>query len=244
MEIIPSKAAMSLTSQNWKWLHEESWGEKHQIFASKCSCFSNVGPQKFSWTSQGGGKGHPLAQHTGYLLSGRWILEEQGSERLLMAAQLQWEVGIFERAWISVSLVDTTASFTAELQPLNWLLVALMYRLAPDQMILSGDIPTSISQSFTTREVVCPTGNLLNSFAHTLVEIDLESWEAFRFTAKAREELSWVRKRVEREKRDIERLSRPVKRPFLIRLLTALSPMRRRGRSPMIHPLTKYRQRL
>ena len=250
MEIIPSKIALTLTHSDWKWLHEESWNDQHREFASKCGCFSNIGAHRSTWLSPGG-QGKPQASITGFVRVGRWVLEESNTGKLLSALQLQWEDGTFDTAWIAVSTPEESTLRTDEEHPLNWMIEAVIRRLSPDQVTISGDIPKHIVSSFDAGRCLTPKGhnsiNILDNQLMTITEIvrlTKESWDQCSTTKKARGDLSWVQKRVDRERRELEKNSNPRKKPFLLRLLIAMSPMRRMNRSKMVHPLTKYRARL
>jgi hypothetical protein len=245
MEMIPSKIALSLTGSSWKWLHEESWTDEHRNFASKCSCFYNIGPQKTVWLSVGG-KGRPMAAVAGFSRAGRWILEEQAKggnlppQRLLGAAQIQWEDAIFTTAWISLSMKMPEDNPPTE-NPVNWLIETIIQRLSPDCITVSGDIPQDYFEHFTVLKGLDPDPGKFSLSPIAIVRISCDDWDSYPTAASAKRDLGWVKKRTEREQKEAARLKQPRKSPLLIRVLSALSPMRRSRRESMIHPLTKYR---
>lgn len=241
MEIVPSKAAMTLTGPNWRWLHEEAWDDYHRVFASECVCFFFVGPHRNSWLSPGGRR-LPPHLNCGYQRAGRWLLESTEDKSLHMGAQLQWEDGIFSRAWLAISESGGAIDFDDEKHPLNWLVDALYNRLRPDLLTLSGDIPYHFQNSFELTKIIAPRAQDLKH-QESVLKIEPDKWKSWPLAHLARQELSWVRRRVEREEKEEARLATPKKRPFLIRLLVAMSPIRRMRREKMIHPLTRYRNR-
>ena len=241
MKIISSKIALTLTGTHWRWLHEESWTDQQRVFASKCACFSNIGAHKSTWLSPGG-KGRPLPAKKGYSKVGRWLLEETDTLAIWGAAQLHWEESIYSNAWLSISSADESPVFENSLLPLNWLIEAVMRRLAPDVVTLSGCIPTVYSQEFEQVKIFLPAGPFRFSSQSDTVRLNLHSWDNFIAAEPARQNLAWVKKRVERERKEEARLSQPRKQPMLIRILASLSPIRRAPRhEKMIHPLTRYR---
>ncbi|MCX6127216.1 MAG: hypothetical protein NTV34_21045 [Proteobacteria bacterium] len=173
---------------------------------------------------------------------GRWLLEETVSLAIWGAAQLQWEESIYSNAWISISSADEAPAFENHLQPLNWLIETVLRRLAPDVVTLSGCIPAAYTQEFEEVKVFLPAGPFRFSSHTNTVRINVHSWDSFLPAEPARQNLGWVKKRVERERKEEARSSQPRKQPLLIRILASLSPIRRAPRhEKMIHPLTRYR---
>lgn len=242
MNIIPSKAAMIITSAGWRWVHESAWEDQHLAFAEKCPCFSNFGLLKMTWTKQTGTAKKPAAT-TGFFRAGRWILERTTDHALLAAAQLQWEISVFERGWLFISEIEPQMLQSLPEPPLYWLLEALINRLCPDLLTLAGDIPSALRLITSPKLVTSFTATREVKTSVPLMELTVEAWHNFESAQGARTELSWVRKRTEREKREEKAAAAPRKRPFLLRILISLSPMRRPSREKMIHPITRYRQK-
>lgn len=234
---------MTITSPHGNWIHESSWDPEHAAFAAKCPCFSGSDLQRLTWASKGG-RGRPTPLGTSYWQAGRWLLQNPTTHDFLAAASLQWEAGLFNNAWLFFSDMGG-AAFAGETNPAFWLVEAIFQRLTPDVMTLHGSSWIHALQDIGELKTVAAPNQELSGFEKTtIVRIDRMAWLNFPAAAACRKELDWIRRQVARENRDQEFAARPSKRPFLLRILLALSPMRGRRSSKMVHPIDRLKRHL
>lgn len=252
MEIISSKVSLNLTTGPWRWLHESTWEDYHLIFASKCPCFSNDGVHRSRVCAMSKPSKNDILPG-GFHPAGKWILENKDTKTLVMAANLQWEDAAFQSAWIAFSQSkDQIMECEEERNPIHWLLETLLQLLRPDVVTLSGDLPPFYWLKFSDHKQRIavpekfPQGGFRGGIlaGASILKLDLETWNNADFLSVARQELGWVKKRAERAQKELQLSNSPKQRPFLLRFLLALSPVRRRRREKMIHPLHRYRSRL
>ena len=223
-----------------RWLHESAWDSDHTAFAENCSCFSASPLQRRSWVSTGG-RGKPAPLGTGFLQSGRWVFQTKESKEIIAAASLEWDESLFTVAWIYFE--DPKEQLTREKNPALWLIDALVQRLGPDAVNIHGKtIVDSLKDLGEIKTIAVPTSEKVST--EVVLRFDRESWKNYPGVAEVRKELDWVRKQVARETRAQEFARKPEKRPWLFRILVAMSPMRGRRSSKMVHPIDRLKRKL
>lgn len=249
-QIISLKASMTITCPQGKWIHESAWTPEHSAFAAKCPCFSGTSLHRLTWISYGG-RDRPKPLGTGYFQAGRWIFARhpeaqrtEGSESMVAAASLQWEDGLFTSAWIFFSDTDG-GTLTGEANPAFWLVEAIVQRLVPDMFVLHGSPWISSLREFGEMKVISIPNPAQTDFDKvTIVKLDREAWQNFPGSTMPHKDLDWIKRQVARENRQQQFASQTPKRPFLLRILLALSPMRRARSSKMVHPIDRLKRYL
>lgn len=231
---------MTITTATGSWVHESAWQAEHSAFAENCSCFSLSRIQRRSWVPAGG-RGKPSPLGTRFIQSGRWVLQIKETKDIIAAASLEWDESLFTVAWLYFE--DRDAQLTGEANPAFWLIEAVVQRLGPDAVNIHGAaLVESLKELGEQKLIAIPT-----SFGFTkecILKMDRESWKNFSGAATMRRELDWIRKQAARENRVQEFAQREQRRPWLFRILVALSPMRSRRSSKMIHPIDRLKRKL
>lgn len=231
---------MTITTSTGLWIHESAWEEDHAAFAENCSCFSVSQLQRRSWVSTGG-RGQPAPLGTGFISCGRWIFQKKDTKELLAAASLEWDESLFTMAWLDFE--DPQSLLRGETNPALWLIEAIVQRLRPDAVHIHGPtVVEALKELGEQKTIVVPTPTRF--VKDVILRFDREAWQNYPGIAEVRKELDWVRKQVAREHRIEEFARRPQKRPWLFRILLALSPMRGRRSSKMIHPIDRIKRKL
>jgi hypothetical protein len=246
MDTISSKAAMSLACQDKLWLHEEAWEVEHIEFAANCQIFENTGPFKETWNPS-------PAQIARFRLfdhistKARWLLVDRSNKKNIFgAARLQWQQFNFRNAFVTIKFKDGCILSDDQNHPLHWLIEAIFARLCPDQLTLFGSYSSNYKHQFNNKAIHIPTRSFdmtRRSLSEaTVIELDQESWLSFSMNTLARTNLDWITKSNRRQEAIANQPKK--EKPFIIRLLTSFSSMRRKKapRRKTVHPIDRYKK--
>lgn len=237
---ISLKAAMTITTGSGLWVHESAWESNHAAFAENCSCFSVSPLQRRAWVSAGG-RGRPAPLGTGFTQCGRWVFQKKDTKDIIAAVSLEWDESLFTIAWFDFE--DRQSILTGDTNPALWLIEAIVQRLVPDAVTIHGSsVVEALKELGERKTIAIPHAEHLKK--DVILRFDREAWKTYPGTAIVRKELDWVRKQVARENRVEEFARKPQKRPWLLRVLLAMSPMRRRRSGKMVHPIDRLKTRL